>query len=189
MRSLCTRPRVVITDRAEQVRQQLGGEYQRRLSTENGRLCPCPVLDACTTLTLPRAPGADRTNLFSGASDGYFQEPAGASQFGDLYVPGRLSRSSLHHRSDARRRRCSFFVVGRRRACDRFPGSRDPLPIAFRSAGCPSHPTKTRRAHAGTESSQTRCWSGMDSNFQYAGAVNLIVAPLRSPATSRQPAT
>ena len=29
----------------------------------------------------------------------------------------------------------------------------------------------------GTKSSQTRRWSGMDSNFQYAGAVNLVVAP------------
>jgi hypothetical protein len=30
----------------------------------------------------------------------------------------------------------------------------------------------------GTESSLTLRWSGMDSNFQYAGAVNLIVAHL-----------
>ena len=89
-----------------------------------------------------RAWGADHSNLFSGASDGYFQEPAGASQFGVLRVPGRLSRSSLHHRSDARRRRRSFFVVGRRGACDRVPGSRDPVPIAGRSAGRPSHPDR-----------------------------------------------
>jgi len=29
----------------------------------------------------------------------------------------------------------------------------------------------------GTESLLTRCWREMDSNFQYAGAVNLFVAP------------
>jgi hypothetical protein len=29
----------------------------------------------------------------------------------------------------------------------------------------------------GTESLQTPRWRGLDSNFQYAGAVNLIVAP------------
>jgi len=29
----------------------------------------------------------------------------------------------------------------------------------------------------GTESLQTPRWRGLDSNFQYAGAVNLVVAP------------
>src|SRR5271165_3910651 len=45
-----------------------------------GAWCPCPDPDACTTVTLPRAPGADHSNLFYAASDGYFQEPAGAFQ-------------------------------------------------------------------------------------------------------------
>jgi hypothetical protein len=34
---------------------------------------------------------------------------------------------------------------------------------------------------SGTESSQTLRWRGLDSNFQYAGAVNLIVALFCSP--------
>ena len=34
---------------------------------------------------------------------------------------------------------------------------------------------------SGTESLLTLRWRGLDSNFQYAGAVKLIVAPLRSP--------
>jgi len=45
----------------------------------NGRLVSLgPILDACTTLTLPRASGADHSNLFSGASDRHSQEPAGS---------------------------------------------------------------------------------------------------------------
>ena len=98
-------------------------ELKALATPRTGAWCPCPDPDACTTVTLLRAPGADHSNLFYGASDGYFQEPAGASQFGVLRVPGRLPRSSLHRRSDARRRRRRFFVVGRRRAGDRFPGS------------------------------------------------------------------
>ena len=41
--------------------------------------------------------------------------------------------------------------------------------------------TCRRPARTGTESLWTLCWRGMDSNFQYAGAVNLIVASLFSP--------
>jgi len=33
----------------------------------------------------------------------------------------------------------------------------------------------------GTESSLTLRWRGLDSNFQYAGAVNLVVAPFMPP--------
>jgi hypothetical protein len=33
----------------------------------------------------------------------------------------------------------------------------------------------------GTESLQTRRWRELDSNFQYAGAVNLVVAPFMPP--------
>src|SRR6516225_3486831 len=38
----------------------------------------------------------------------------------------------------------------------------------------PSCPHRNRK-------SQTRCWRGLDSNFQYAGAVNLVVAPFMPP--------
>ena len=42
----------------------------------------------------------------------------------------------------------------------------------------------------GTESLLTRCWREMDSNFQYAGAVNLFVAPFVVPGCLKSlPAT
>jgi uncharacterized membrane protein len=73
-------------------------------------------------------PDADHSSLCYGACDRNFQEPAGAVPFGVLCVPGRLSRPSVHNRSDARHRGRRFFLVGRRRAGDRFADTRILLP-------------------------------------------------------------
>jgi hypothetical protein len=55
-----------------------------------------------------------------------------------------------------------------------------------RRCGCTScqgpvhveHSIIDTKAHCGTDGSQTHRWREMDSNFQYAGAVNLVVALL-----------
>jgi len=63
------------------------------------------------------------------------------------------------------------------------PSQSTPMVIASKPTVVVSGAARRLTAHLlwsarGTESLQTRRWSGMDSNFQYAGAVNLIVTHL-----------
>jgi hypothetical protein len=90
------------TDRAPPYHRVQRTDREGCGGAENGRLASLPRSRRGALPSPCRARGADHSNLFSGASDGYSQEPAGASQFGVLRVPGRLSHSSFHHRSDAR---------------------------------------------------------------------------------------
>src|SRR5215472_19171351 len=57
-----------------------------------------------------------------------------------------------------------------------------------RSLFRPAHPRETpgfRGGRAKSGERQTVCWREMDSNFQYASVVNLVVAPLSRPAPER----